>query len=32
MDNYERGLFIFLFILSLALVVVLQLTNWGAMQ
>jgi len=32
MDNYERGLFIFFLILSVALVVLLQLSKWGVIQ
>lgn len=32
MSNYEKGLVIFFLILSLAVVILLQLSNWGVLQ
>ena len=32
MSNYEKGLVIFFLILSLAVVIPLQLSNWGVLQ
>lgn len=32
MSNYERGLFIVFLVLSLGLIILLQLSNWGVIQ